>query len=239
MQTIFVQGNLNPTHSARIIAIMMLLQMVLGLLLNFYFLKPILAYNGETLVSDLTSILGGATLVALMISTMNLAFGLLIPKKSINQHTTLFITIVVFATIGITLCAYEYAKLSEYVTYLATINVPNNDISAETSTLVRTILTSGRNEAHFFSIFISSFSLLLFYLLLLRNQLLPVLLCGFALFSVILQLIAVAHTFFEASIPNIIQLPLAITQIIVPFYLLIWGFKKPLYEASTENKTAQ
>ncbi|OHU85688.1 MULTISPECIES: DUF4386 family protein [Pseudoalteromonas] len=237
MQTVSVKKSLTRTQSARIIAIMMLLQMVLGLLLNFYFLKPILVYNGEPPISDLTSILGGATLVALMISTMNLAFGLLIPKESINQHSSLFITIVVFATVGIAMCAYEYAQLSEYVIYLSTINEPNNDISAKTSALIRTILASGRNEAHFLSIFISSFSLLIFYLLLLRNQLLPVRLCWFALLSVILQLFAVAHTFFEAAIPDIIQLPLAITQIIVPFYLLIWGFKKPLLETFSNNKT--
>ena len=62
--------------------------------------------------------------------------------------------------------------------------------------------------------------------MLLRAEFLPKPLAIFAVIATVLQLIAVGHTLFQQSIPNLIQAPLAITQLIVPIYLSIFGFKK-------------
>lgn len=211
----------NDQFNAKTIAGLMLVQMTLGLLLNFYFLKPVLAYDGSASVEEITFILGCATLVALLISSINLAFGLLLPKTRIKEYHRTFIFLIVFASVGIALCAYEYANLAEYVSFLTSsfVNEPNMEF-------LRKTLASGRNEAHFLSIFISSCSLAFFYMLLIRSKLLPKWISYFALVSCMLQLVAVGHTFFQAAIPNIFQLPLAITQLLVPVYLLLAGFVK-------------
>ena len=57
---------------ARLLACLMLVQMILGIVLNFYFLKPILRYDGSVGTQELIYILGSATLVALIISSLNL-----------------------------------------------------------------------------------------------------------------------------------------------------------------------
>jgi len=223
------------THlTARLLASLMLLQMVLGLLLNFFFLKPILSFDGTTSSEELTFILGVATLVALLISSLNLGFGLLLPKNKVNQCYRLFILLIVFASVGISLCVYEYARLAEYVSFLSNTHAVDFDSNNVTLEYMKKTIATGRNEAHFFSIFISSCSLLCFYFLLLRSSLISKVLSSVACMSVILQLIAVGHTFFELSIPNLLQLPLAITQIIVPIYLFVKGFKND--EATNERK---
>lgn len=211
-------------NSARLLASLMLGQMVFGIILNFHFLKPILRYDGTVSAEQLTFILGCATLLALVVSSLNVVFGLLLPKVKIKEHPGLFITLIAFASIGIAMSANEYAKLSEYVVFLSSTYSFDAAASDVTLEYLKKLLATGRNEAHFFSIFISSISLLFFYVLLMRASLLPFYLAVFALLSTLLQLIAVGHTFFELSIPNIIQLPLFITQILVPFYFLKAGF---------------
>ncbi|MDO6444608.1 hypothetical protein Q4493_02350 [Colwellia sp. 1_MG-2023] len=209
---------------ARLLACLMLVQMLLGIVLNFYFLKPILRYDGSVGTQELIYILGSATLVALIISSLNLVFGLLLPKDRVSRQSGMFITLIVLAAVGVALSTVEYAKLSEYVVFL-TGGYLDAGSSSETFEPLKKLLATGRNEAHFFSIFISSLSLLFFYGLVLREKLLPTYLASFAVFSVTLQLIAVGHTFFELSIPTLIQAPIALTQLIVPIYLLVAGFK--------------
>ncbi|MBQ4847532.1 DUF4386 family protein [Pseudoalteromonas sp. MMG005] len=220
-----------PNHkvAAKTIAGLMLLQMALGLLLNFYFLTPILTFDGSASIEGITVILGCATLVALLISAMNLVFGLLLPKSRIKEHEGTFISLIVLAAVGIALCAYEYAKLAEYVSFLSSFSVHESNTS-----VMKKMLAVGRNEAHFFSIFMSSCSLAAFYILLIRAELIAKWIAYLALASCVLQLIAVGHTFFQAPIPSLAQLPLALSQLLVPIYLLVAGFLTSL-GARTDN----
>ena len=211
-------------NSARLLASLMLSQMVVGILLNFQFISPVLRYDGTLSAQQLTFILGCATLLAMVISSLNVVFGLLLPKDNTKEHSGLFIMLIAFASIGIAMSANEYAKLSEYVVFLSSSYSIDAAASDTTLEYMKKLLATGRNEAHFYSIFISSISLLLFYVLMMRASLLPFYLAVFAVLSTLLQLIAVGHTFFEMSIPNIMQFPLFVTQIIVPAYLLKAGF---------------
>ena len=211
----------NNRFNANAMAGLMLLQMVLGILLNFVFLRPILGYDGSTSNEELSFILGFATLAALLISSINIAFGLLLPKDKTQEYFRTFVFLIVFAAAGLTLCAHEYAQLGETITFLTSPAAA--DPNAE---VFRKILASGRNEAHFLSIFISSCSLAIFYLLLIRAQLIHAWLAYFALGAALLQLVAIGHTFFQASIPNVLQLPLLMTQLLVPVYLLVKGFRQ-------------
>ncbi|MBQ4863238.1 DUF4386 family protein [Pseudoalteromonas sp. MMG013] len=220
-----------PNHkvAAKTIAGLMLLQMALGLLLNFYFLTPILTFDDSASIEEITVILGCATLVALLISAMNLVFGLLLPKSRIKEYEGTFISLIVLAAVGIALCAYEYAKLAEYVSFLSSFSVHESNTS-----FMKKMLAVGRNEAHFFSIFMSSCSLAAFYILLIRAELIAKWIAYLALASCVLQLIAVGHTFFQAPIPSLAQLPLALSQLLVPIYLLAAGFLTSL-GARTDN----
>ncbi len=220
-----ILNNVSDNYRAKTLAGLMLTQMALGILLNFHFLSPILRYDGSMATQEVIFILGFATLLALLISSLNLVFGLLLPKDRVKQQQSTFIALVVFAGVGIALCATEYAQLSKYVAFLT--STYSFDAGANDATLehFKTMLATGRNEAHFISIFVSSLSLLFFYGLLWRAAMLPSYLAGFALLAVLLQLVAVGHTFFELSIPMLMQLPLVITQLVVPIYLMVFGFR--------------
>lgn len=225
--------NQKSQSGAKAIALLMLIQMALGLLLNFYFLKPVLRYDGSAPIETITFILGCATLVALIISAINIAFGLLLPQEKIKEHWQTFVFLIVFAAAGLTICAYEYARLAESITFLSSNFANEHNIE-----LLDTILASGRNEAHFLSIFISSSSLAIFYMLLLRAELINKWVAYFALIATLLQLVAIGHTFFQMSIPRLLQLPIAISQLGVPIYLLFAGFKQSTSPASKQPQPA-
>ncbi|MFC3092933.1 hypothetical protein DRW07_01770 [Alteromonas sediminis] len=219
---------------ARVLASLMLAQMVIGILLNFHFLKPLLRYDGSVPAEQLTFVLGCATLLAMFVSSLNVAFGLLMPKAKVKEHQGMFIALIAFASIGVAMSASEYAKLSEYVAFLSSTYSVDPVSSDTTLEHLKQMLATGRNEAHFSAIFVSSISLLFFYGLLYRAAMLPVYLAVFALFSTLFQLVAVGYTFFELSIPTIIQLPLVVTQIAVPVYFFVVGFKSETIDADCQ-----
>ncbi|MEQ9464272.1 MAG: ATP-binding protein [Haliea sp.] len=120
------------------------------------------------------------------------------------------------------------ATLLCLVSQLKADNVQSLDVGME---LLWKSLAVGRNETHFMAIFLSSFSLLLFYAFLYRASLLPRWLRGFANLACVLQLIAIGNTFFQGQVLVLLHLPLLLTQIVVPVYLIVFDTPLP---ATTE-----
>ena len=204
----------------------MLAQMGLGIFLNFFLLKPILMLDADNVSAGIPWLIGFSTLTALVVSSINIFYAQLLPRTvaSAFQNTTTLV--IVFAAAGFVLCAVEYVKLTEYVSYAGEMFKQfGQDLSPAQEHLRKTFAT-GRNKAHFLSMILSSLSLLLFYILMYRSRLITKQLGAFAIFSCALQLIAVGHTLFELAIPALMQLPLFITQIIVPIYLITRGFNR-------------
>jgi len=204
----------------------MLAQMGLGIFLNFFLLKPILMLDAENVSAGILWLIGASTLTALVVSSINIFYAQLLPRAvaSAFQNTTTLVF--VFATAGLVLCAVEYVKLTEYVSYAGEMFKQFGQDLSPAQELLRKTFATGRNKAHFLSMILSSLSLLLFYIVMFRSQLIPTQLGVLAIFSCALQLLAVGHTLFDFAIPALMQLPLFITQIIIPIYLITRGFKR-------------
>lgn len=221
-----VQSDNQLKQKASLIGSLMLAQMGLGIFLNFFLLKPILMLDADNVSAGIPWLIGFSTLTALVVSSINIFYAQLLPRTvaSAFQNTTTLV--IVFAAAGFVLCAVEYVKLTEYVSYAGEMFKQfGQDLSPAQEHLRKTFAT-GRNKAHFLSMILSSLSLLLFYILMYRSRLITKQLGAFAIFSCALQLIAVGHTLFELAIPALMQLPLFITQIIVPIYLITRGFNR-------------
>lgn len=212
------------TNSARLVGSLMLAQMIFGILLNFFILTPILKLDAQSVTSSLPYLVGFSTLLALLLSSFNIAFGLLLPRSMTQRTSRTFMFMVIFASVGFVLCALEYINMTKYVSYASSLIEQAGDSITPDQELFRKTLATGRNEAHFLSIIISSVSILLFYVVTLRRNLIPKPLCFFAIVACTMQIIAVGHTLFGLAIPTIMQLPLLISQIIVPIYLIAKGF---------------
>lgn len=221
-----VQGDVELKQGASLIGGLMLAQMMLGISLNYSLLQPILKMDAENFSTGMPYIMGLSTLLALLLSSFNILYAQLLPRAVRSAFRSTTTLIIVFAATGFVLCAVEYVKLTEYVSYAGEIFKQFGQDLSPAQELLRKTLATGRNKAHFLSMILSSLSLLLFYILMYRSRLITKQLGAFAIFSCALQLIAVGHTLFDFATPALMQLPLFITQIIVPIYLITRGFNR-------------
>lgn len=229
------RASLHTMKNARVIGSLMLAQLVFGIFLNFFLLKLIFNFDAQSSQDSLHYLIGSCTLLALLLSSFNIFYGLLIPRSNTKGTDNGIILIVILACVGFMLCTLEYIKMTEYITYASSLaHQPSESITAGHE-LIRKTLANGRNEAHYLSIIMSSLSILLFYVITLRSSLLPKLLSSFAIFACSLQLIAVGHTLFNLEIPNLLQLPILISQAIVPIYLIAKGFSTTSIASGDSN----
>ena len=220
--------------TAQIIGCLLLFQLAGGIFLNFFMLKPIFAGAAGDGI-QITTIMGIATLLALILACINLIVPLLCHQRfSVKTPKHYFLTLA-FATIGITFTAVEYTRTAEFSAMLAYMSELGINSGEATTQLARKMLAEGRNNAHFMAIELSSISLLLFYGLVHRSNIIPKTFTNFALFACSLQLIAVGHTFFNQTIPMMLQLPLVVTQLVIPVYLIFIGFKESDYQQSLQQ----
>lgn len=232
--TIAKQGTISElTKSARIIGVLMLIQVTLGILLNFFILKPILNLDPQSVMSNIQYLVGFSTLLALLLSSFNISCGLFLPKDITQHPSRTFVFLIIFASAGFVLCALEYIRMTEYVSYASSLMQQSSTTLTTEQELIRQTLATGRNEAHFLSIIVSSASVLLFYVVTLRHKLIPKPLSIFAIFACTMQIIAVGHTLFALAIPTIMQLPLLISQVVIPIFLITKGFNAKTIASNT------
>lgn len=221
-----VQDDVALKQSASLIGGLMLAQMMLGISLNYSLLQPILKMDAENFSAGMPYIIGLSTLLALLLSSFNILYAQLLPRAVTSAFRNTTTLIIVFAAAGFVLSAVETVKLTEYVSYAGEmLKQFGQDISPAQEHLRKTFAT-GRNKAHFLSMILSSLSLLLLYIVMFRSQLIAKQLGILAIVSCTMQLIAVGHTFFDFAIPALMQLPLFITQIVIPIYLISRGFNR-------------
>ncbi|BBN82557.1 hypothetical protein PA25_25420 [Pseudoalteromonas sp. A25] len=209
---------------AKWVGALFLIQLLGGIWLNFFALKPLSA-PVSALSADMLHAMGGiAVLLMLVMSSFNLIIGLISRVLSPKNGGGLFLAVVALSAISLTLTAIESIKLAEFVSWLAYLVENSITEPSSVESLFRQTIAQSRNSAHFMAIMFSSISLTCYYFYLLRAKVLPKPLLIFALFACALQMIAVGHSFFDAPIPVVMQLPLAVTQLALPLYLLFKGF---------------
>ncbi|MDF2180286.1 hypothetical protein P2G88_18675 [Aliiglaciecola sp. CAU 1673] len=214
---------MNPANPGKLIGGLFLLQLVGGIFLNFFFLAPFKTDYASVDVAVLTSTLGIATLLSLGLVSINLLVGAIayqMLKTSYPVHSLLLLAVSILA-VGMT--AVESNELGQYVslvTHLKAQGIQELDAGME---ILRKSLAFSRNEAHFMAIALSSFSLLLLYTLLYRATHLSRWLMGFAIGACVLQLIALGNTLFQGPVLVMLQLPLVLTQLVLPLVFVFKG----------------
>jgi len=220
---------------AKLIGSLLLVQLFGGIFLNFFLLQEIetdIALFNSTTAS---LVLGFATIMALILSSFNLVTSAVSTHLFYRQYPIHNILLVGFSVIAVGLTATEYAQLGQFVSLLSHFEGQGIESLNESMELVKYTVASSRNEIHYMTIIISSISILMFYCVLFRATRMPKWITGFAICACLLQVIAVGNTLFQGSVINIIQLPLAITQLVLPIYLIVFGFKLP--NSSPTNST--
>ncbi|GEA12176.1 DUF4386 family protein [Alteromonas sp. KUL49] len=212
--------------TAKAIGILLLVQMFAGIWLNFFFYKPLFADPLVLSKDTLNAMIGFGVLLAIALSAINFTICMAVRKWLHGRLKNHFIWALSLAGLALCLTIYESVQFSELGAWIVYANGQAAESLPIADEHIRQVLAIGRNKAHFMAILISSVSILAFYSLLLRAKFLPTPLMWFAVTACILQVIAVAHAQFDLTIPMLLQLPLAINQLVLPLYLLFKGFNQ-------------
>ncbi len=228
--------NIKPST---LVGVLLLLQMAGGIYLNFSFLAVFKSDIFTVDVSNLTLALGGATLIALLLSFINVMVGGISAQKYYQRHPVLCSLLVMFAALGLISTGFEYGNLGNYTAFISDIRLRGLQELTETLELIRLHIVSERNESHHLALLCSSLSLLFFYILLYRATQIARLMLAFAITACVLQLIALANTFFQGQVIIAIQLPLLVTQLVMPIYFIVFGFRSKAESLSCRGGDTQ
>ena len=214
---------LTAKQAGRIVGVLFLVQMLVGIYVNFSLLQPL---NGEPgfLVAGAASStrFGLVTLLALVTASFNLIIGA-IGYRIFSRHSPLLsLLVVAFPAVSLALTGVEYAHVMELVSYSQYYQSASSADQALLESF-RAAITAGRNWAHLMAIGFSGFSLFLFYLMLFRSSRTPRLLMGFGVLAAALQVTAVSQAFVGNGVPVPMLLPLALAQLLLPIYFIVRG----------------
>ncbi|MBU1311566.1 MAG: hypothetical protein KKE30_18750 [Gammaproteobacteria bacterium] len=230
---------------SKVVGVLLLLQMAGGIFLNFSFLTIFKTDIFTVQHDDLKLALGVATILALGLSGINVLVAAIASQRFRHSNAVLCLLLVVFAASGLLATGFEYADLANYTAFIHDIRAQGLQELSPLHELMRLQVISTRNESHHLALFLSSLSLLLFYVVLYRTTHIAKLLLAFAIMACSLQLIALGNTFFQGQVIAAIQLPLFVTQLVMPIYFITVGFraKASVAEVSdagtaTQNKAA-
>jgi hypothetical protein len=212
-----------PKSVGRIVGILLLLQFIGGLLVNFVFMEPVFAAPGflsnaagHSLLISISVLLGlatGLTSVAIAITAYQLF-------RQYSQAMALWF--IALALASFTLNAVENINLMSMLS-LSEAYAKANGADHDLYQALRGVVAASRNWAHYIGLLGGGSALLVFYSILFRFALVPRVLAACGIGAVALQMIAVALPLFGQNILFQMLAPLAIVQLALTLWLLTKG----------------
>lgn len=211
-------------NTARIIGLLIIVQLIVGILTNFILIGPIFA-NGGFIINAAANAqqLGISAIIAVTSNSLSIAIAAMIYPLVKSRSEPLAICYIALC------CTLLATGIMEQVGMLSLTSFSEAYVTADKSVqeiLVHSkfIVTALRNWAHYLGMFLSGASIMVFYTLMLRSELIPKALTIFGLCAASLQLIAISMPILGYQMVFAMIAPLAISQILLAAWLLIKGF---------------
>ena len=210
--------------NGRIIGILLLLQLSGGILVNFFLAAPLFNSPGFLINGALYSNqIGLSVLLGLIISGLTVAIAITafpVFHKFSNAMALWFVSL---SVVSLSASAVEQIGVMSLVSF--SIEYSTADAAArEQMEVIRIIVTSARNWAHYIGLLLSGATLCLMYATLYRFRLVPQLLSTFGLAATVSQLAAVGMPLFGMEVEFLMLAPLALSQIALGIWLVAKGF---------------
>jgi hypothetical protein len=211
--------------AARIIAFLLLAQMVGGALVNFVLTAPLFGAPGFLVNAAAHPLqLGLSVLLGLVIGALSL--GIAIAAFPIfRQHSqAMALWLVALAAVSLSMSVVENINVMSMLS-LSKAYVKANGAERELFQTLRVVVASSRNWAHYIGLIVAGSTLFVLYAVLYRFALVPRALAAFGLAAVVLQLIAVAMPLFGYGIVFLMLAPLGVSQLALAIWLIAKGFR--------------
>ena len=211
--------------TGRIIGALLLLQVAVGILLNFVFTAPLFGEPGFLInaAPHATQIAQSVLLsIAMGLVSLTIACMLYPLFKTYSQPLAMFYFALVTAGFALTV-AENISMMS-----MLSLSKAYAEYGATQESLyqgLRIVVKETRNWTHYLSLIVSGVTIFTFYLTTLRFKLIPRALSAFGLLACMSQLIAIAMPLFGQGVDFRLIAPLGICEILLGLWLIAKGFK--------------
>lgn len=226
-------------RTGRIIGVLFLLQLVLGIAINFVLLEPIFSAPGF-LVNAAAHPTGMALSALLGIVSGALSIGVAVTAFPVFRRGSqaLALWFIAVATAGLAVNVMESSSVMSLLS-LSEAYARASGTGRDLFPSLRSLVAAARNWVHYLGLIISGSNLFVFYLALLRFALLPRVLAAFGLAAVLLQLTAVTMPLFGHAVVFPMLAPLGAVQLLATVWMIVKGWPEESNSPASLTPIAQ
>ncbi len=212
-------------NAGLVIGVLILVQMVGGFLVNFVLAAPLFGAPGflQNAAPHATQI---RVSVLLGLATGALALGIAVTALPVFRRYSeaMAFWFIALAAVSLSAAALEQTSVMSMLS-LSEAYGKASAADRDRFELLRVVVASARNWAHYIGLIIAGATLFVFYAVLYRFALVPRALAAFGLAAVTLQIAAVAMPLFGQSIVFLMLAPLGVSQLLLALWLIAKGFR--------------
>lgn len=213
-------------NAGRVIGILLLVQAVIGSTVNFALLAPAITGPTNFLANAAPNAmrLSLAALLLLVAGAVSLAISTTAWPIFKRGSERLALAYFGLGLVGIALAAVESAAIMSMLT-VSKQYVEASAADARLFEVVGSVVRYGRYWAHYTHLLIGCFAVFLFYVALFRFALVPRLLAGVGLLTVLVQIAGLTMPFFGERVNFYLLTPMGIVYLVLAVWLIVKGFR--------------
>lgn len=208
----------------RSVGLLLLMNMVASVVVNFVWLAPVFKEPGFLVNAAAHPIhMGLSACVGLAAGALFIAIAILAWPLFRRYTPMLTMWLLVLSAISLSLAALESAGVLSLLS-LSQAYAKAETANADTFEIVRGVVASARNWAHYIHLIIGGSAVFVLFLLLNRSALVPRLLSGFGMLAALLQMTVLTAPLFGGAVAFNLLLPLGLAHLATTAWLLAKGF---------------
>lgn len=223
-------------RAGRIIGVLIIVQMVVGGLVNFALEAPLFGTPGFLLnAASHSQQLGLAVILGLVAEALWVGIAITAFPVFVQRTRTMALWFIVLAVVILAVAVVENAAVMSMVS-LSEAYKTASPVEREQFQVIKIVVASARNWAHYMARIVDGGAMFVFYVVLYRFALVPRALAGFGVIAVTLMVTAVAMPLFGHDVVFPMLAPLGLSQLLIAVWLLAKGFRaQPSHEADPSD----
>lgn len=211
--------------TGRIIGVLLLVQMLAGITVNFALTAPLFESPGflENAATNSFQI-GLSVMIGLALGALSIGIAIMMYPLFRQYSPPTAMWYLALAIVGFALLTVENSQVMSMLS-LSQVYTSTTNADSELFHVLKSVVASSRNWAHYTNLIIAGIMGLVFYSALFRFALVPHALAAFGVGAVLLQITAVTMPIFGFKIIFLMLLPIALAHLVMALWLMIKGFK--------------
>jgi hypothetical protein len=221
----------------RIIGVLIIIQMVGGVIVNFVLEAPLFGAPGFLInAAPHSRQIGLAAVLGLVTEAIWLGIAAATFTIVYQRTQAMALWFVALAAVILAVAVLENVGVMSMVS-LSEAYAKASAVEREQLQMVRVVVASARNWAHFMARIIDGVAIFVFYAVLYRCALIPRVLAGFGLIAAVLMVTAVGMPIFGQDVVFPMLAPMGVSQLLLALWLIAKGFRshERMREAAAEQ----